>query len=330
MSNSFGQAAPAAPAPAPAATEPTTPAPATEAPPASAGAGTETNGVHPSWERALEHIPEAWRAPIVSEFQNADREAQKAIEKARAEAAPAEWQNLLEQARQNGLTPDELIDAYNGQIDLQNRIKEDPDAFLTEISDFIDQQVASGALTRKQATQARKEVADAAAAAGEDPLYETPEAKEIRELKEWRAQQEAQQAAAAKQQQEQASEQEAQAYADQFMQTFDSSLAAQGLGELPLPLQHQLALTADSILGANPAFNEQQAIDAAITNFRQSLGALGAQLPGPAAQQAAPALPPVIGGGTSTPPPAQQQTPQTQDGRSSEAVRVMREMLGQQ
>src|SRR6478735_3051269 len=104
MSDSFTPATP----------EPSAPA-ATEQPPAQpaeSNAGVESTTVHPAWDKALQGIPEPWQAPIREQIQRSDAEARAAIEKARAESTPAEWRQLVEQAQQYNLTPDEFIEAY--------------------------------------------------------------------------------------------------------------------------------------------------------------------------------------------------------------------------
>jgi hypothetical protein len=323
---------------------PSDPAPAPDATASGAGSS-DAPAVHPAWERAVAHIPEAYRGPVYEGFREADREAQAAIEKARQQATPQDWAPLLEEAKKAGLSPQDLIEAYNGRLDFMQELYSDPDKFISGLNELIDREVAAGNMTRRQAAQARQDVADAAN--GDDPIFESPEAKEIAELKAWRKQQEEQQTAAQQAEQarraEEAANQQAQQVADEFMSTFDQQLIANGFraagangGQstdvLPAPLLQQIAYTADALLDANPGATAEQAITAAIKQFRDSAVALGAQLPQPGAT---PTLPPVIGAGgggsaVTQLPAAQAAAPgeaKTQTQKSDDAVRVMKEML---
>lgn len=336
MSDAF--TAPTFTAPEPAAAPAAEPTPAASpASDAAAGAAPQAPAINPVWERAIAHIPEAWRAPIIAEFQNVDREAQKAIEAARANSTPSEWKALVDQATKAGLTPDEFIDAYNGQLDLQERVQADPDAFLNELKTFVEGEISAGRLTRKQGAAA---IQQANAAAEEDPdLFETPEAKRLAALEQREQEREQRAKQEAEQRVEQERQQEAEKYATTFLSELNDVMVQNGFTTLdaagqpqyavPLPLQHQIALTADSLLDADASLSPRAAIEKATQAFRQQMQAVGAQLPQAPGQAPARQQIPVLGGGTGgqVAPAAPEKL--TGDARNDEILRVMREMQGQ-
>lgn len=333
MTDPIPQSAPAPAAPPPSAEA----APAPQAAPAPAATTPEGGGgaqaVHPSWDRALQGIPDAWQAPIRAEIANMEREHQKALEQARQGSVDPQWRALIEEAQQYNLGPDQFAEAYNGQEDMRARLLEDPDGFVSDITAFIDQQVAAGALTRKQGQEAKAQAQAAGAAAGADTdLFETPEAKQISELQQRLDAQDAARRAEEEQRQQQAAAQEAEQYANQFMTDLDAAYKAAGFRDpqtgadlLPPALQQQVAYVADAILDQNPQLTQRQAIDQAVASFQQATQQWQGGSQQPATQRA---MPPVIGGGTMQPAAPNAQPPATPSDRNAAAVAAMKQLQG--
>lgn len=319
------------------------PAPAAVPTQAPAGAGPADEQtpqpVHPAWDNALKGIPDAWQAPIREQIKVTEREMQAAVEKARAESTPQEWRDLVEQATAEGLTPDEFIDAYNGRIDMQRRISENPDGFLSELTAFIDEQVAAGHLTRAEGVAAKK---DAKSVVGDDDddLFATPEAKKLAELQKRLDESDertaAEKKAAAEAQEAAAQEAAEAAYADEFLGEMHSQLQAEGfvkvengveVAVIPPAMIQQIGYAADAMLDANPRLTPKDAMTQAITQFKTAMQQMGGQIPGaPAPKQQVPVL--GAGGGGQIPgatPPAAL----TGDDKSAKIVEMMKQMTGQ-
>lgn len=287
-----------------------------------------TPPVHPVWESALKMLPEELRPALAAEIKKAEAESQKAIEKARESSLPPEWAEFANASQAVGASPQELRAAYNAMIGLQ----EDPLRFQAAINDTIEQMVASGQLTRKEGQEVKAELGSGNTDALEEFL--TEEQKEIRDLKAWRAQQEAmsaqQQEQVARQQQEAQWEQEATAHAAAFVAAIDAAVGVPaGADESTLPdsvrsLRGTVAQVADGLLGRIASPTQQQintAVAAAVQQLRTAGVTVGAPAPAPAAAAAPP-----LGNGTGhvvAPPRRGFATENDRDAAMVEAAKMM-------
>lgn len=290
---------------------PETPA-AVEAPPAAAPETPVDYSAHPVWSKAVEAIPEVLRGPLYETIRSTEAETQKAIEKAREETVPAEWRELAAEAKQAGVTVEQLVEAYRGQALLSEQMSTDPDGFIAEITSNVEQLIASGQLTRKQGAEAIRG-AQAAAAEQTDDLL-SPEAKQLRELQAWKEQQEQKEAARAQAERDAqaAAAQEAQLEreAEAFFDEFDTQMIAAGLAQrgddgrvaatiAPETLQ-LIGETAANLIDRTPGLTSAQAIRQAHQHIKAQVEASGGRL-GPAG--GAPAATPVIGATATTAAP---------------------------
>jgi hypothetical protein len=317
-------AAPAAPPPAPPA------GPAADAPAPAAGAPAPTDyTTHPVWKDALAPIPEMLQGPIVETIRRSEAEAQKAIEAARNQAMPQDWAGIVEEARQAGVTPEDLVAAYQGQNAMAQLLRTDPDKFISDLQAQVDQMVAAGQITRKQGQQA---VADAQQAADQQALL-TPEQQKIAELEAWKQQEEQRRKdeQTRQQEEEQRRQHEAQLEADaeRFFDSFDNVMLGEGLavrdasgavvaaeGVNPQTLQLIAEIAAQQV-DANPRLDPATALRQATANMRQQFEAAGGRL-GPAVAGATP----VIGSSAALPSAnaGVPQQPKTMEGRAEAAL----------
>lgn len=326
MSDAFTGFTPPAPEPvapaAPPVAEPAAPAaPANDAP--------VDYSAHPVWGKAVEAIPEVLRGPLYETIRQSEREAQIAIEKAHEERTPREWQELLAEAQQMGLTPEQLAEAYVSQSDLQKLLLSDPDGFIETMTQQIDALVASGQITRKEGAAAKQQAAELT-----DPL-ETDEQREIRELKAWReqeqarrtAEQQAQQAAEAERQREAELDRQAQ----QFFTEFDRQMIEAGYAQIGANGQRESIIAVETLQMIGEVAGNlvdrgtplAQAIQQAKTHVERQIEAAGGKL-GPARTPA----PPVVGGSATI--PGQQvdpnAKPRTQDQRENDMLATIAQM----
>lgn len=265
---------------APAPTEPTTEAPV-ETPP------TE-EAIHPAWEKAMEAVPEIIRGPLVEQIRRSDAEAKKAIETARSSAGadidPA-WREFITDSTNNGISPNDLVESWNNLNALQQAMLEDPDGFMDDLNNQLNQMVAAGQITRRQAQQVQ---GDAVAE------LQTPEMQEIAALKQQIQQNEQRWAdvdqAATQQQINEAVED----YSRSFLEQINGAFVANGLGQIPAESKLGIAQIAASLLDSNERLTEDQGIKIAIDRYKVMVGA-------PASAPAAPGAPPVGGGSQALP-----------------------------
>lgn len=280
-----GPPADTTPPPAPAATPSAEPAAPGVAPEAATPPAAEPPAVHPAWERTFEEagIPDMLRPKLIEQVRRSETEAQRAIEAARAEAVPAEWKAFIEQSAGANASPTELIQAWNATQQMIN----DPFTFLDNFQKGIDEAVAAGQIT---APEGRTLKAQAADALGDPAALETDEQKQIRELTEWRTQQEAATAQAQL-------DQQATQYANDFWNALDSTLATAKYTNLTDEQKQSVADWADTALFNDPTqtLTIQKAMDAAVAR----LATFGIQ-PVPDAAPAPNQLP-VQGGGNALP-----------------------------
>lgn len=285
---------------APEATQETTSAPAVTtgdsvaapAPAGGAGEGTQAPALHPSWEKTLDEagIPDMLRPKLVEQIQRSERESQAAIEQARAASIDPAWKQFVDSAAGAGATPEALVGAYNAA----QAIQADPIAFHAQLTQQIDQLVEAGVLTRAQAAEQKQTVDDAVSSAldGDDPIQ-----KELAELKQWRAQQEANAQRQQTETQQRAAQAEAQQYAAEFHTQLRSQLAAAtgiaeqefGTDQAARGFYQTVGRLAESVLANDPTdqITPEQAV-------QQALGSLG-PLVEANKRQAAPAQPQVPG-----------------------------------
>lgn len=322
---SFPNAAPT-PEPAAAAAPDAGAAPAQPAAPAPSAPAEQQQAaaVHPAWDQALGNIPEGWQGPIREQIRVQEAEFQKELEKARSGGVPEDWRGLYDQAHQLGLSPQELVEAYNGQQQLYQQMVADPDGFLDSLRSEIDQAVQQGLITRKQAAQIDAQAqAQVDAAAGADLL--TPEQQQIQALQarlDQRDQQELTERQQYAQQQQfeqmqQAAADEAQNFVAAVHDAFDTD--PQLAGAKP-EVRQIAAQVASGYLDADTTgqLTYATAIQQALAQLRQQLGWGGAPAPLQGQQQAAsPAA--AIGGGVNGAPAAapQQWDLKTREGKDA-------------
>lgn len=258
--------------------------------PAPAG-GAEAPSLHPAWAKTLDEagIPDMLRPKLIEQIQRSERESQAAIEQARAGSIDPTWKQFVDSAAGAGATPEALVGAYNAA----QAIQADPIAFHAQLTQQIDQLVEAGVLTRAQANEQKQTVDDAVASAldGDDPIQ-----KELAELKQWRAQQEANAQRQQTEAQQRAAQEEAQQYAAEFHTQLRTQLAAAagmteqdfGTDDNARQFYQTVGRLAESVLANDPTdqITPQQAV-------QQALGALG----------------PLVEANKRQTAPAQQQTP---------------------
>lgn len=263
---------------------------------------------HPVWGKALESIPEMLRPPIYESIRTSEREAQAAIEKARGTDIPQDWRELAAEAAEAGVTVDQLAEAYRGQALLAEQLNADPDAFLAEMQQQVNAMIASGQITRKQGAAAMQQ---ATAAVEETDDLLTPEQRELKEIREWKQQQQAAQREAAQAEQQRqaqaAAEAQQEQLAEQYFEEFDRQMETLGFAQrdaagalkatIPIEVFQQIARLGGDLIDANPRMTPAQAIPAAITQMRRIVEAAGGKL-APAAAQA---QVPVIAGSSAMP-----------------------------
>lgn len=313
----------------PPAAEPVAPAaPATPEPPVD-------YSTHPVWGNALAPIPDLLRGPIVETIRESERQAQTAIEAARANSTPAEWRQLIEEAKTAGVTPEQLVESYEGQRAMGELLHSDPDAFLSEIQGQVDAMVQAGQITRRQGQAAMQQAQQVAADAqpilsDSDQRLADMQAKLDRIEQERAAEQERQRAALEQQQHDAQLEQEA----NEFFDTFDAEMLSLGYVErtstgqiaavIPAPTLQLIGEVAAQHLDRNPQLSKQQAIKAAAESVRQQIEASGGHLGRPAA---APGIP--VMGASSQIPSANAGQPQQKRSMDDRASHALAELLRQ-
>jgi hypothetical protein len=299
------------------AAEPAGAAPASEpaAPAAQPAEPAAPAAVHPAWDKALEGMPDLWANRIKEQVRTTETEHQKAIEQARTSSVPDSWRDLYSQAEQAGLTPEQFIDAYNGQQTLYEQLRTDPDQFLEDMRTEIDRQVAAGVLTRAQGREAHA-AANQAAANAEDLL--TPEQIELQQLRERLDQRDQQEQTFAQQQQQQQILEQAEQEGASFVQTvhdaFDGDPQLAGASAVTRQTVAQIAaglLDADS----TGRLSYEQAVQAGMNQLRESVGLQQLSFPGQQQNAAQPNAAAAIGGGSSG---FQNQQPTTFDLKTQE------------
>jgi len=301
--------------PAPTVVDPTAPPAAVETPPPAA---TEPGGVHPSWEPALAAIPDMLRKPILEQIAVSEREAQAAIEKARAESTPEEWRNFIAEAQKAEVNPNHLTDAWNASL----AIRQDPQGFYETLGAQIDAAVKAGTLTRKEGTAAKAEVRDAIQEVQNDGIPDellTPEQKEIKELKtkleqlsgtvtQTAAEREAERTAEA----ERKAQQDANDYATAFIAKLEAATPT-----VTAPARQFVGRAADAILRAAPQTTLEDALAQAIVQAKEA----GIPFPDAAPVTVAKPAAPMVGGGATHPGPAAPAKPandrEAQDARTA-------------
>ena len=306
----------------PAETAAQTPAapPAPPAPPAAAPEIGSAPAAHPAWQKhidALPDIPEI-RTQVTEAFREQDREAQAAIEKARQNATPQEWAQIVQLAKQANVSPDALVRAYNSQV----QIRQDPFAFYNELGAALDREVAAGRLTRPQAQAAKDQQVRSDAAAFADTPDEnlTEEQRQIRSLQQRIDSQEQQRLAEQQRIQDAAEEREAQEYATEFESTFHEQVTQfEDLPEDRREVIGFIASDAAAMLDANENLRPAAAVQAAF----EKAARLGFVTKKGAIQQAAGAAP--IGGGAPGIPgqPVQRFDESTKEGRAAREAAMM-------
>lgn len=281
--------------------------------------------LHPAWEKTLEVVPDILRPGIVEQIKTTEREHQKAIETARGTDVSPEFRQLAQVAAANGVTPEELVEAYNGHLALQEQLSTDPWGFLDGITQTIDDLVANGTITPREGARAKREAGQAAQDA-DDML--TPEQREIRELKERLDRNETVQQQRERQEAEQRSEQEAQEYGRSFVQTIHDKFNAdpvlkQANDETRFTVGQVAAAILDGDRTGQITF--EQAIDTAFARLKasSSLWGGGGQ---PAPQRATSQVPPV-GGGSGQALPQQTTRYANEDERAAAMIAAGQRML---
>ena len=303
--------------------------------PEAASSGTpeaEEYKVHPSWEQVIAPMPDLYREPIVEQIRRSEREAQAAIEKARAGAVGDDWRALADAAKQQGVGPQDLAGAWRGQQELANLLRTDPDGFVEQLNDQIDQLVSEGVITRREGAQMKRE---GAAVAGEQTeALLTAEQRELAELKQWREQMESreQQRAAAERQAYEAAQYEQQMAADvrTFADEFNRQMVSTGLARqdesgklealVPGGTIQLIADIAASLYERDESLTHEAAVTRALSQVKSQIEATGGRL----APQPTSPLPPVAGAGGGYAPG--QAAPAAPSGRDEAAQAMLAEL----
>lgn len=253
----------------------------------------EETPMHPAWEKALAVVPDSLRGGIYEQIRTTERESQAAIERARTQSVPKEWQDFATGAQSNGIDPQQLIDSYNVAQAMQN----DPVAFYEQLGREVDAAVASGQLTRAEGAVAKN-----AAAAQIEQLdgLKTPEQERIDALQ---AQLDGvtQNMSAREQQVEQERvNQQAQVYYDEFNDIVQTTFENAGFGNATVETKVAVMRMADSALNGDQTdtLSLQQAVEGAFNSliaFRNAQPGAAAA----AAPQAGQILRVPVGGGSS-------------------------------
>lgn len=302
----------------------------------------ENPSIHPSWDKALEAVPDYLRGPVLEQIRVSETEAQKAIEKARAEAAeatPEAWRDFISTVDTAGVKPEDVISGYNSSIGLRDLLSSDPDAFLEHMNKLVDEGVANGTLTRKEGAAAKREAAAVAAEELADDA--TPEQRELAELRASiesdRAERQAEAARRAEAERQAEEDRQAEAYADEWQKTFNTRMEEEGFitrneaGEyqpvLSVKTIQQLAVVAASIIDADATgkITEEQAIIESVSRLREAVAEAGGQLPTKGAAPAKPTIPPVGGGGGVPAPEAPPHLGDDQAGRRTREQMMIEE-----
>lgn len=267
---------------------PEIPAPGGTGPEGGAPIQQQETAIHPSWDKALAAVPESLRGPIYEQIRTSERESQSAIEKARENATPDEWRALVSEAAEVGLTPAELVDSYNATNGMRQQIAEDPDAFLSNLTEQVRAAVRAGDLTAKQGSALLQDAQDQV----DDTVELDPRDAQIRELQERQErfeQGQMQQQEAAEYQQQLA---EAEQTGQDFINQMNNQFEVNGMAGLEGKTKAIIAGYANDLLEENENLTAEAAATQAVAEFKQRFNIQTA--PAPAAGQ--PRVP--IGGGS--------------------------------
>lgn len=182
----------------------------------------------PEWEAGFEAnaIPEMLRPGLRDIARKQNAAAQKAIQQARGGGVDPQWQAFIGNARESGINPTDLVEAWNAS----QAIREDPLSFARDLNTKIAELQASGQITPAEAAQARVEgqAAITDALGGEPVNLKTEEMQRLEALEAQQTQFFQQQQAAQEQYQQQQVLAEAQTYAEGFRTELYTQLGTNG------------------------------------------------------------------------------------------------------
>lgn len=265
-------------------------------------------GVMPMWDPFLEQLPEAWREQGKELIGKTEAQLNKELEKRAARSVDPDFLELYTEAKEGGISVDELRDTYNRQLDMQEAIQTDPAGFLNALQKELQQQVDAGALTLREGT---KILAGAEAAVQQQQhddqadLEKSPEQKRIDELEAKmterdRREQEAQQEQdrRANQERHDAFRKEAENFTMQIEDVFKANLGDGSGGHATSPQVRRAFATlaaqySDDAMRAGQPITTEVAIQKALADY----GSWDVLRP-----KGAPGIP--VGGGHSMPAPA--------------------------
>lgn len=314
------QAASEAPAPA----EPTQPSGAPAAPVGQVAEQTtseEQFSVMPLWQDKLAQLPEAMRADYAAIIQTTEKNANDAIRKAREASVPTEFRTLYEEAKEGGLTADEIRDGYNNALSLQQALLEDPYGTLQSLEGQIDQAVRAGQITLAEGRQAKREVAAAVQDQITDTPLETEADRKLAELEAWKNQQKQREYSREQQRQEQAWEQDAQRFISDAEKAFVDAGLVNEKGEhvTSVDARRSVFLLAGQLKDQNPELPTADAVTQAVN----SLGGWDRFKP-----ISTPGIP--VGGSSTAPPVGGGAAgDQTAVQRKQEAIALLQHMRGE-
>jgi hypothetical protein len=263
------------------------------------------------WETALGVVPDALRKNIYKQIRRSERESQAEIEKSRGQSVAGPWKDFADQAQQAGITdPAVLVSAYN----IQQAIAADPQKFLVDLRDELQQAVNNGQLTASEAAKAFYEGQQKAVEPSADPM-ETPEMVQIREM-----QQQMQNMSNAQQerylqennaQQEAFDNQQAAAYYDEFGTSVKTQMSNRGYAAASGETAAMVMRIADSALSSDTSgtLSVDMAVKAAIDALDMARNVTPQQTP------ATPRQTFPVGGGGGEPAAGPQTFANTRDGR---------------
>jgi hypothetical protein len=278
------------------------------------------------WEQALSVVPDQLRKGIYKQIRRSERESQSEIEKSRGQSVAGPWKDFADQAQRAGITdPEILVNAYN----IQQAIANDPQKFLVDLRDELQNAVNTGQLTASEAAQALYAGQQKAVEAPADPL-ETPEMAQIRELTaQMKGMSDAQaqrflqdnerQQQADDQQQEAFDNQQAAAYYDEFGTSVKTQMSARGYAGASGETAAMVMRIADSALSSDTSGT--LSVDAAVKGAIDALDRARSVTPSAAQAPQRQTFP--VGGGGGEPAMEAQSFANTRDGRKERVAAMI-------
>lgn len=229
----------------------------------------EDFSVMPLWKEKLEQLPESMRADYAALINQSENAANVAIRKAREASVPTDYRTLYEEAKEAGLTADQIRDGYNNALALQEALLEDPYGTLASLESQIDQEVRAGNITLAEGKAAKREIAAAVDDQVNAAPLETEADRKLAELEAWKNQQEQREQSREQQFQQQSWERDANQFIADAEQAFvDAGLVdAAGQHLTSVETRRSVFMLAGQLKDQNPQLGTEQAVTQAVTNL---------------------------------------------------------------